>query len=76
MTAFSEKFLYLNKKFVKISLVERGFTIKNFGFIPAVRIFFCHTETKKIENMTIEQDHPHYEFFFRIIDLTLLIPLS
>ena len=66
-------FLYLNNKLVKNTLVERSFTITNFGFITAIKIHFCHTETKKFENMTIEQDHPHWEFF-RIVDLTSPFP--
>ena len=42
-------FLYFNNKFVKNTLVERNFTITNFGFITAKKIHFCHTETKKFE---------------------------
>ena len=32
---------------VKVTLVERSFTVTNYDFIPAIKIDICHTETKK-----------------------------
>ena len=66
-------FLYINKNFVKITLVQKSFTVTNFGLMPIIKVYFCQTKTKQYENMTKEQDHPHWEFF-KLLDLETPLP--
>ena len=62
------------KKFVTITLVQKRFTVTIFGRISIIKVHFCHTKTKQYKNMTIEQDHPHWEFFFKLLDLETPLP--